>query len=69
SIIYGKNSGELGQMGIKVTKMLFETAKPILAPILKTSSKEVDELFESISKEISELDCYQIFFRIYACKK
>ncbi|CAG8486017.1 2105_t:CDS:2 [Dentiscutata heterogama] len=69
NLMYGKNSGELGQMAGNAAKMFCEGLKPALAPILKISSKELDDLFESIAKEINELDCYKIFFRVYASKK
>ncbi|RIB09626.1 S-adenosyl-L-methionine-dependent methyltransferase [Gigaspora rosea] len=68
-LIYGNKVDELGRMVINSGNMFHNGLKQALTPILKTSSKELDDLFESSAKELNELNCYRICFRVYANKK
>ncbi|RHZ83324.1 hypothetical protein Glove_97g93 [Diversispora epigaea] len=68
-LLFGPETGKLGQAAIENTRLGLFHAKPSLLEVIKISSEEYDNNLDIIAKELHEFDSYSDSYCVYARKK
>ncbi|CAG8755904.1 15588_t:CDS:2, partial [Racocetra persica] len=66
NVYYGKENGRLGEVSVENSMRVMRDLKTPMMNILQVSSEEYDEICETTTEEIKELNSYYPMIRVYA---